>query len=111
MARALHDGVHAATGTGAPALEGGPLVGERLDDHQAVGIVDAMVGLGVGGGRAEHELDVRGRSARREQEDRARLSDALAANVHQHDAGLAGRHAERVRGCAHLERGCSRGSH
>jgi hypothetical protein len=80
------------------------------DDH-AVGVVDAVVGLGIRGGRAEHELDVRCGGAGREGQDRTGLGDALATDVLEHDARLAGRHPERLGRRPHLEAAVRHGSH
>src|SRR5262249_12807150 len=102
VARSLPDPVDATAGTRLPAFQGRPLVRERGFHHEAVA-VEAVLRFGVGDRRAEHLLDVRRGSTRREGEDRPRFGDAAAANVLEHDPRLASRRAHplRLRADAH----------
>ena len=100
VAGALADAGGAATGTGAPALERGALVGVAGRHVELVG-VDLVVLLGVGHGGGEHLADVGGDGAVGELEDAVGVVDVEAADEVEHLTGLVGGHAE----VAHLGAG------
>ena len=89
----LVDAAGTATGTRLEALDRDALVGERLVDHEVVRR-EAVVDLGVRDRGAEHQLNVLGDRARREQQLLAGIQDVAAADVGEHEARLAGRRAD-----------------
>src|SRR5690606_33281400 len=92
VAGALADAGGAAPGPGAPALQGGALVGIARRHVQLVG-GDLVVVLGVGDGRVEDLADDVGRVALAEREDLVGLGDGRAADEVEHDPRLVRRQA------------------